>query len=197
MTDILESEALSPVDGATYAEAIAFARERHDGQVRKGSTTPYVVHPLEAGALLAHYYPDRSSLVTAGFLHDTIEDTRTSRDELAERFGEEVARLVVAVTNRWWKAPWSMDARDPDTVRLKAADCASNIRATVVDLRREGPVVWRRFRGGERAKRDYYRRLTGQIGDALPNEPLTLRLMELARFLDAECPWTSPRAGNR
>jgi len=186
MTDILEADALSPADEATYAEAIAFARERHEGQLRKGSTAPYLVHPLETGALLARYWPDRSALVTAGFLHDTLEDTRTSREELAERFGEEVARLVVAVTRRWWRAPWSLDVRDPDVVRLKAADCASNIRATVVDLRRDGPGVWRRFGGGERAKRDYYRRLTRAIGETLPNEPLTLRLMELARLLEAE-----------
>jgi (p)ppGpp synthase/HD superfamily hydrolase len=186
MADILEAEVLSPAEEGTYAEAIAFARERHDGQLRKGSAAPYLVHPLETGALLARYCPDRSGLVTAGFLHDTLEDTRTSREELAERFGEEVARLVVAVTMRWWRAPWSLDVRDPDIVRLKAADCASNIRATVVDLRRDGPVVWRRFRGGERAKRDYYRRLTGLIGDALPNEPLILRLLELARLLEAE-----------
>jgi guanosine-3',5'-bis(diphosphate) 3'-pyrophosphohydrolase len=184
--DILEAEALSPADEATYAEAIAFARERHHGQLRRGSAAPYLVHPLEVGALLARYCPDRSGLVIAGFLHDTLEDTRTTRDELAERFGEEVGRLVVAVTRRWWRAPWSLDVRDPDIVRLKAADCASNIRATVVDLRRDGPVVWRRFRGGERAKRDYYRRLTRAIGETLPNELLILRLLELARLLEAE-----------
>jgi (p)ppGpp synthase/HD superfamily hydrolase len=184
--DILEAEALSPADEATYAEAIAFARERHDGQLRRGSAAPYLVHPIETGALLARYCPDRPGLVTAGFLHDTLEDTRTSREELVATFGEEVTGLVVAVTRRWWQAPWSLDVRDPDVVRLKAADCASNIRATVVDLRREGPAVWRRFRGGERAKRDYYRRVTRTIGEALPNEPLTLRLLELARLLEAE-----------
>jgi (p)ppGpp synthase/HD superfamily hydrolase len=188
VTDPLARVTLTPAQEATYAEAIAFATERHRGQLRKGTELEYVTHPIEAGALLARYYPDRPALVTAGFLHDTLEDTRTSRDELAKRFGEEVARLVVAVTKRWWKAPWSLDVRDPDVVRLKAADCASNIRATILDLRQHGSIVWKRFGGGERAKRDYYRKLTARVHEALPREPLILCLMELARLLEAERP---------
>jgi (p)ppGpp synthase/HD superfamily hydrolase len=188
MPETLMAEALSPADRAAYADAIDFATERHRGQCRKGSDLPYVGHPLEAGALLAHHYPDRPALVTAGFLHDTLEDTSATRDELRERFGEDVARLVGAVTQRWWKVPWSLDVRDPDVVRLKTADCISNIRATIVDLRRDGPVTWRRFNGGEKAKRDYYRRLTRSIVDALRDEPLVQRLLELARMLDAERP---------
>ena len=129
------AEALTDSDRALFARAIAFAEAAHDGQLRKGTAQPYAVHPLEVGALLAHHYPDRPALATAGFLHDTIEDTHVRRAELAEHFGAETARLVMAVTKRWYKAPWSLDTGDADVVRLKAADCVSNIRATVVDLR--------------------------------------------------------------
>jgi (p)ppGpp synthase/HD superfamily hydrolase len=188
VNDILEPQALTAADRARYAQAVAFAEAAHDGQLRKGSDQPYAVHPLEVGALLAHHYPERPDLIAAGFLHDTIEDTHARREDLAERFGPETARLVVAVTKRWYKAPWSLDVGDLDIVRLKAADCVSNIRATVVDLRAHGPQVWRRFRGGERAKRDYYRRLAVSIGEAIPAEPLALRLIELHRLLEAERP---------
>ena len=183
--DLLTPAALSPEQEAAYSTAIAFASERHAGQLRKGSRTPFVVHPREAAALLAACYPDRSFLVTSGFLHDVLEDTRTRREELEERFGPEVARLVVAVTKRWWQVPWRLDVDDPDVVRLKAADCASNIRQTIVDLRQEGPGVWRRFKGGERTKRDYYRRLTARIGGCLPDEPLVRRLLELEVLLES------------
>jgi (p)ppGpp synthase/HD superfamily hydrolase len=186
--DPLAPESLTPEDRRSYAAAIAFADERHAGQLRKGTTEPYVVHPLEAAALLARYYPERRALVTAGFLHDTLEDTRTTSRELSDRFGPETARLVVAVTRRWWHAPWRLDVRDPDVVRLKAADCVSNIRATIVDLHRDGPSTWRRFAGGERAKRDYYRRLARAISAAIPGEPLAARLSELEAMLEAERP---------
>ncbi len=188
MDDLLEPTALSIGERARYAEAIAFAEAAHHGQLRKGTEQPYAVHPLEVGALLARHYPDRPALVTAGFLHDTIEDTDVRREDLAERFGEDVARMVMGVTRRWYKAPWALDTRDADVVRLKAADCVSNIRATVVDLRAHGPAVWRRFKGGEKVKRDYYRKLTGVIGGAIPGEPLALRLVELNSLLEAERP---------
>jgi (p)ppGpp synthase/HD superfamily hydrolase len=188
VNDILEPQALTAGDRARYARAIAFAEAAHDGQLRKGTDQPYAVHPLEVGALLAYHYPQRPALIVAGFLHDTIEDTHVRSGDLTQRFGPETARLVVAVTKRWYRAPWSLDVGDLDVVRLKAADGVSNIRATVVDLRVHGPQVWRRFRGGERAKRDYYRRLTHSIGEAIPAEPLALRLIELQRLLEAERP---------
>jgi hypothetical protein len=186
--DLLSPERLSAEDRRVYAAAIAFAEARHAGQLRKGTAEPYAVHPLEAGALLARCYPGRHGLVAAGFLHDTLEDTPATRKELAERFGDETARLVDAVTRRWWHAPWRLDVRDPDVVRLKAADCVSNIRATIVDLRRDGPATWRRFAGGERSKRDYYYRLTRAICTAIPDEPLAVRLSELEAMLEAERP---------
>jgi hypothetical protein len=184
----LDPEDLTAEDRTRFADAIAFAERAHRGQLRKGTAKPYAIHPLEVGALLAHCYPDRPILAIAGFLHDTIEDTRVRREELADLFGAEAAGLVVAVTKRWYKVPWSLDAGYTDAVRLKAADCVSNIRATVVDLRDHGPVVWRRFSGGERAKRDYYRRLAHVIGDAIPAEPLARRLIELNDLLEAERP---------
>jgi hypothetical protein len=186
--DPLAPESLTPEDRRRYAAAIAFAEERHLGQLRKGTAEPYAIHPLEAGALLSRCYPERRALVAAGFLHDTLEDTPTTRQELVDRFGAETARLVDAVTRRWWHASWRLDVGDPDVVRLKAADCVSNIRATVVDLRRDGPSTWRRFAGGERAKRDHYRRLARAIWGAIPGEPLAVRLAELAQLLEDERP---------
>jgi (p)ppGpp synthase/HD superfamily hydrolase len=188
MLSSLDPEPLTDEDRNRFAAAIAFAERAHRGQLRKGTTQPYAVHPLEVGALLAHLYPARPALVSAGFLHDTIEDTRVRREELAELFGAETARLVVAVTKRWYRAPWSLDTGDADVVRLKAADCVSNIRATVVGLREQGPSIWRRFSGGEKVKRDYYRRLTWAIGEAIPGEPLARRLVELNGLLEAERP---------
>ena len=78
--------------------AFEFARERHAGQVRGGDGAPFVLHPLEVGCLLvAAGYPDH--VVSAGVLHDILEDTATEEYELAERFGAGVARLVRIVSD--------------------------------------------------------------------------------------------------
>lgn len=83
------------------AEAFAFACERHGDQRRKGrQEQPYVTHLAEVARILARTTVGADpALVTAGVLHDVVEDTGTSRDELERLFGEEIAGLVMEVTD--------------------------------------------------------------------------------------------------
>ena len=75
-----------PIDNDTYARAPRFALEAHGAQKRKGSPVPYITHPVAVSAMLAQYeYPQ--DLVTAGLLHDTIEDAGVSFHTVAELFG--------------------------------------------------------------------------------------------------------------
>ena len=73
--------------------AIIFATERHAGQVRKGTDTPYIVHPLETMLILSNMQADLN-VQSAGLLHDTVEDTDTTLEEIAALFGDDVASLV-------------------------------------------------------------------------------------------------------
>jgi hypothetical protein len=74
-------------------KAIQFAAIKHKGSTRKGSQAPYIVHPLEVmNILITEGYPQ--SAIIAGLLHDTLEDTDATKDDIRERFGEEVLRLV-------------------------------------------------------------------------------------------------------
>src|SRR5918999_5271457 len=93
----LPAVAASLKDLPLTAAALAFATERHSGQVRDGDEAPFVLHPLEVASLLraAGY---RDEVVTAGVLHDVLEETSTDAGELEQRFGTEVAALVLAVT---------------------------------------------------------------------------------------------------
>lgn len=128
--------------------AARFASEKHAGQKRKGARQePYINHLIEVAALAAQGIEALdSALLMAAFLHDTIEDTGVSREELAERFGEEVALLVDEVTD---------DKRLPQEVRralqvehapalspraqtLKLADKISNLRGILSSP----PVNW-------------------------------------------------------
>lgn len=78
-------------------EAIAFARQRHAGQIREGDRAPFLIHPLETASILERSrYPDH--VIAAAVLHDVLENTATDRGELQDRFGPEVAGLVAAVS---------------------------------------------------------------------------------------------------
>ena len=80
-------------------EAISFAARAHDGQLRKDGKTPYVSHPFRVCLVVRDVFgiDDRQALMAA-LLHDTIEDTPTDFDDVAERFGEEVAGWVAALS---------------------------------------------------------------------------------------------------
>ena len=82
-------------------DAAVFAAEKHAGQKRKGAAgEPYINHLLEVAHLIAaHTDPPDTNLIVAGLLHDTIEDTSTTAAELEERFGPDVAALVLEVTD--------------------------------------------------------------------------------------------------
>lgn len=82
-------------------DALKFGDERHAGQVRKASGDAYITHPLAVSYLLAAYKPSKmlEFLICACILHDVLEDTETTYEELVERFGKLVASLVLELTN--------------------------------------------------------------------------------------------------
>ncbi|WP_299324093.1 HD domain-containing protein [Parasphingopyxis sp.] len=81
-------------------DAAQFAADRHRDQRRKGAdATPYINHPLDVAALLARHGVDDIEILTAAVLHDTVEDTETSIEEIEARFGVRVAGIVSEVTD--------------------------------------------------------------------------------------------------
>jgi (p)ppGpp synthase/HD superfamily hydrolase len=88
----------SYLDGMPLAsEAFEFTAERHAGQVRDSDAAPFLLHPLEVGALL-HVFGYSERVVAAGLLHDVLENTDTSAVELRMRFGSVIAGVVEAVS---------------------------------------------------------------------------------------------------
>ena len=82
-------------------DALAFSADKHRLQRRKGAAaSPYINHPIEVARVLAHEGGVRDiSVLIAAVLHDTIEDTATTVDEIAGRFGSDIAGLVLEVTD--------------------------------------------------------------------------------------------------
>ncbi len=98
LNDILDKVASynSAADMDLIRKAYVFCAKVHQGQTRL-SGEPYLVHPMEVAAILADLKLDVPTVVT-GLLHDTIEDTLTTHEELVATFGQEVANLVDGVT---------------------------------------------------------------------------------------------------
>lgn len=81
-------------------EAASFAAQRHRDQRRKDvDATPYINHPLEVAKILAEADVDDTDVLVAALLHDTIEDTETTADEISNTFGDRVRQLVLEVTD--------------------------------------------------------------------------------------------------
>ena len=122
--------------------AAEFAARRHSGMARKGrGNEPYVNHLAEVAHFLAVATSGADAeLVAAGWLHDTIEDTETTREELADEFGTRVADIVAEVTDdmslpkdkRRQKQIEDAPHKSPDAKLIKIADKISNVSARVL-----------------------------------------------------------------
>lgn len=119
-------------DLAPLRKAFEFAAERHSRQLRK-SGEPYMVHPLNVALILAGMQMDSICLQTA-LLHDVLEDTKTSLDELKKLFGEEVARCVDGVTKLSKLHIYSREERQAETLRKMLLAMVSDIRVILVKL---------------------------------------------------------------
>lgn len=137
---------------ALVSRAADFAARRHASQQRKGTARePYVNHLAEVAALLAETAgePD-AALVAAGWLHDTLEDTPTEREELERLFGSRVAELVAEVTDDKSLPKAERKRRQVETASgksagaraIKLADKTSNLRS----LTMSPPEGWERQR---------------------------------------------------
>ena len=131
---------LSPI--RLVSEAAEFAARRHKGMARKGrGNEPYINHLAEVANILAEVTDGADAeLVAAGWLHDTVEDTGTTREELAHEFSDRIAALVVEVTDdmslpkaqRQQKQIVDAPHKSPDAKLIKIADKISNICARIV-----------------------------------------------------------------
>ncbi len=151
-------------------KAVTFATERHAGQVRKGTALPYIVHPMEVMYILYRMGAD-DNLLIAGVLHDTIEDTGTTKEEILELFGEDVANLVAGHSedkSKTWEerkitAIEHFEKSDHRFKMLVMADKLSNMRAIAADYAKIGDKLWERFNAPPEKQAWYY----GKLDDAL------------------------------
>lgn len=139
-------------DNKRIAAAIAFATEKHASQVRKGSELPYIIHPMEVWTILRENNCNVNVQI-AGLLHDTLEDTDTTPEEIDLKFGPAVRALVETESedkSKTWKErkQHTIDALAEDTIETMMVCCAdklSNCRAQLYDYKQIGDKLFERF----------------------------------------------------
>ena len=112
--------------------AYRFSEQSHLGQQR-ASGEPYLSHPLEVAGLLVDFKMDVTT-VTAGLLHDVLEDTQTTKDDLAREFGADIAELVDGVTKIGKLAFSSREERQAENFRKMVVAMARDIRVLMIKL---------------------------------------------------------------
>lgn len=144
-------------------KAIIFATNAHKGEKRKGKDMPYIFHPLEAAIIVAHMSNDES-LIIAAILHDTIEDTDVTYEEIKREFGDNIAELVQKETedkSKSWlqRKAHTLERLKEETMEVKIiamGDKLSNMRAIARDYNKQGDKLWERFNEKDKEKQSWY-----------------------------------------
>lgn len=120
------------LDPAVLTKAIDYARVMHEGQTRS-SGEPYYTHPVEVAGILASMKMDATTLVTA-ILHDTLEDTKATYDDLEKRFGPDVASLVNGVSKLTKIESQTVEGKQAENFRKLLLAMSEDIRVLLVKL---------------------------------------------------------------
>ena len=167
--------------GPRFLRAFNFAAEKHAGQTRKASTTPYIAHLMGVASLVLEFGGDEDMTIAA-LLHDVVEDCGgvPMLKEVQRRFGPRVAKIVDGCTdsNTHPKPPWRkrkesyirhLRDADAETRLVSAADKLNNVRSILADYREVGESVWARFTGEREGTLWYYRALLAEFLHSKPN----------------------------
>ncbi|HEV2215705.1 MAG TPA: HD domain-containing protein, partial [Terracidiphilus sp.] len=119
-------------DVSLIRKAWEFCVKHHDGQMR-ASGEPYIIHPLEVAEVLAELKMDATS-IAAGLLHDSVEDTPATNEEIAEEFGDQVAHIVEGVTKIDKIQFANREDRQAENVRKMLLAMVSDVRVVLIKL---------------------------------------------------------------
>lgn len=166
-----------------YEEYLKFAIEAHSGAKRKGSNIPYITHPMEV-SLIVMQMTDEPEVIGASLLHDVVEDTEYTLNDIKERFGNRVAELVSYESeNKRPELPaentWKIRKEEflqhlteaPIEVKMiSLADKLSNMRAMLKDYEVMGENLWNKFNMKDPGEQEWYYRTVAEVTSELKNQ---------------------------
>ena len=182
------------IDTTLLDKAIVFAVNAHRNTERRGKGFPYIVHPMEAVEIVATITPDQE-LLAAAALHDTVEDTNVTVEEIRREFGDRVAELVHTesdqiVAGESEESSWTVRKRAAIS-RLKQAprdakivamgDKLSNMRAIWRDYQNQGDDLWNIFHVKDKASHEWHYR---GLADALSELSDTFAYREFVSLIN-------------
>ena len=167
------------IDSELLDRAIVFAVKAHHNTERRGKGFPYIVHPLESVEIVATITPDQE-LLAAAALHDTIEDTEVTVEDIRKEFGDRIANIVHAESDLETEGVSEEDSwharKQAAIARLAAApyeakivamgDKLSNMRAIWRDYQQKGDELWKIFHVKDKASHEWhYRGLAASLSE--------------------------------
>ena len=156
--------------GLNIQKAIIFATLKHEGQKRKGTEIPYIVHPMEVMQILTEMQCTERVII-AGILHDTLEDTDTTPEEIEKLFGSDVLAIVQTESedkSKTWRERKQatidhLKNAGAETRLVCFADKLSNIRSMYRDKLEIGAELWKRFNADKDSIEWYYRGIADAV----------------------------------
>lgn len=183
-----------PLDTQLLDRAIIFAVKAHAGTERRGKGYPYIVHPMEAVEIVSTMTADQE-LLAAAALHDTVEDTDVTVEQIRAEFGERIAALVAAESDEMvagvsesdsWhdrkKAAIERLAKASHDAKMVAlGDKLSNMRAIARDYAVQGDALWSLFHVKDRKDHEWHYR---GLADSLRELEDTFAFQEFERLIN-------------
>lgn len=169
------------VDKATQLIAL-----KYDGQRRTAMQIPYALHLFGVARMLKNN-GYRDIVVTAGLLHDILEDNLASEAELIELFGPEVLALVKATTEMSKRYPWqtrkeyviaTIKDKSPDELAILLAEKIQNVKSIIAEIEQFGESLWENFNAPKERQEWYYRSIIKQVETYHPNALLLPQLQQ-------------------
>ena len=183
-----------PLDTSVLDRAIIFAVKAHAGTERRGKGYPYIVHPMEAVEIVSTMTKDQE-LLAAAALHDTVEDTDVTIEQIREEFGDRVAELVASESD---EMPAGVSEEDSWHSRKQAAidrlakashdakmvalgDKLSNMRAIARDYAVKGDALWNIFHAKDPKDHEWHYR---GLANSLKELEGTFAYQEFVKLID-------------
>lgn len=184
------------IDTSIIDRAICFATRAHQGIVRKGTNIPYIVHPIEAVAIVASMTDDQE-LMAAAALHDVVEDTNVTIEEIEKEFGKRVAEIVDSESDGEMPGLTKIESwkirKESTLLRLKNSsteakivalgDKLSNMRAIARDYLLYGENLWNRFNVNDGNLHAWYYRGLADSLDELKDTPAYREYVSLLNII--------------
>lgn len=159
------------LDTALVDKAIIFATRAHANTERRSKGYPYVIHAMEAMSIVATMTPD-PELLAASVLHDTVEDTEVTIEDIRREFGDRVAKLVEMESDKnvegvSEEASWHsrkqatidrLAAASKDAKMVALGDKLSNMRAISRDWDVSGDELWKIFHTKDKSEHEWHYR---------------------------------------